>query len=202
MNILGNLSENSILSAHQYQYDGTHPNPNECGSNSMVMVLAIAAAISGSMLELKPRALTRFLDRIPFRHLRFPAWFPGPGGATHPKAAEKGMQAIIDGLKAQGRSFPWSAERRSRQSLTDLGSALKAARPTLVYGVGVSTGVPHVVVPVAHENQEWLILDPGYPKARQPMRWTDQQFEEWWVNYGWLYPAGTMVSLIPARQSG
>jgi hypothetical protein len=193
---LANLDRGTLVAAHYYQHDGTHANPNECTISSMATLLALAATLSGESIELSPRSLARFLDRIPFRHPRFPAWFPGPGGATHPRAAQKGLEAMIRKLRRQGLHFPWWPQRRTRQSPDDLEAALAAGWPTLIYGVGAPKRIPHVVVPVERDGDGWLILDPGYPRDKQPMRWTEGQLVEWWGNYGWLYPAGTMVSMV------
>lgn len=49
-----------------------------------------------------PVDLGRSLDRIPFCHPRFPACFPGPGGATPPCAALKGLETAIRDLRKGG----------------------------------------------------------------------------------------------------
>jgi hypothetical protein len=142
--------------------------------------------------------LGRFLDRIPFR-MRFPAWFPGPGGATHPLAALWGLGAYGRKLRRQGIAFPWQPRLRTRQAPADLQAALAAGQPTLIYGVG-TTGVPHVVVPVQRVEGGWLVLDPGYPSEQNPKRWGDEQLQRWWTNFSFIYPPGTMVTLAPDKR--
>ncbi|MEX2143561.1 MAG: hypothetical protein WD740_03120 [Anaerolineales bacterium] len=76
------------MAAHHYQFDGSHANRNECALCAMATVLQRAAQQANRPpLQLAAAELGRFLDRIPFRFTRFPAWFPGPGGATHPHGA-------------------------------------------------------------------------------------------------------------------
>lgn len=196
---LAGVSEHQILEAHQYQFDGTHPNRNECTLCSMTMLLELGTGALGQVVDFKAAALGRAMDRIPFRHLRFPAWFPGPGGATHPRAAEMGLRSAIRRLRNAGIAYHWWPVRLSHQTPGDLIAALEDGHPTLIYGVG-STGIPHVVVPVAHENETWRVLDPGFPPEHQPMQWSQGQLMSWWVNYWIWYPRGTMVSLVPAKQ--
>ena len=199
---LATFDRAALVRAHEYQYDGTHPNPNECTINAMTTLLHLAAAQAGETLELQSRQLAQFLDRIPFRHPRFPAWFPGPGGATHPRGATKGLQAMIRTLRHKGLRFPWRAERSSGRNPGDLEAALGAGWPTLIYGVGIRNRVPHVVVPIKRDEDGWLVLDPGYPRDKQPMRWTKVQLDKWWANYWLIYPAGTMISLVPDSSRG
>jgi hypothetical protein len=187
------LSPSQLLNTHHYQFDGTHRNRNECALCSMAMLLDQAAAANGYKEFTPPAKLGRFIDRIPFRYPRFPAWFPGPGGATHPIAAFFGLK---DCLKQIGLN--WSPTLSQRRKPDDLAAALQAGYPTLIYGVG-ETGVPHVVVPIGKENGVWQILDPGYPRERNPMKWGDTQLARWWRNFSFIYPAGTMVSLTPAN---
>jgi hypothetical protein len=183
---------------HFYQFDGSHRNRNECALCAMAMVLHIAASASGlANFDLEPATLGRFLDRLPFRHPRFPAWFPRVGGATHPWAARGGLRAYIGHLKEKGVAFAWRPVLYTRQSKADLAAALEARRPSMIYGVGI-TGIPHVVVPVGRTEDGWLLLDPGYPSERQPMLWSDEQLDAWWANYAIIYPRGTMLSLEPA----
>ncbi|HRN51151.1 MAG TPA: hypothetical protein PLC52_10285 [Anaerolineales bacterium] len=104
------LSLPEVLQVHQYQYDGSHRNPNECALCAMTTLTTLAARRSGQPgFSLAAVQLGRFLDRIPFRFPRFPAWFPGPGGATHPLAA-------LWGLRAYGRSLRKQGLRASRGS--------------------------------------------------------------------------------------
>lgn len=193
---LAGLSEEQIRAAHHYQYDGSHPNPNECTLCCMASLLDLGASYTDIRLGLEPVALGRSLDRIPFWHPRFPAWFPGPGGATHPRAALKGLEATIRKLKREGTDYPWWPVLHSRQEVDDLQAALQAGHPSLIYGLGRS-GIPHVVVPIAREEEGWLVLDPGFPRARNPMRWSEQQLMSWWAGYSIFYPRGTMISLLP-----
>jgi hypothetical protein len=193
---LHGLSADQILSTHHYQYDGSHRNPNECTLCSMTTLLDLAAKYSEKDLGLEAVDLGHSLDRIPFRHPRFPAWFPGPGGATHPRAALKGLEAAIRKLRKKGIPFPWWPIMLKKQSPSDIEAALDAGHPSLIYGVG-RTGIPHVVVPVARKEKGWLVLDPGYPSARNPKQWTDAQLVKWWQAYSVFYPAGTMISLRP-----
>lgn len=158
----------------------------------MAMVLNQAAQLSGSYDFTLPAAkLGNFVDRVPFRYLRFPAWFPGPGGATHPLAAFAGLRDYI-----RQNNLPWRVDLTYRQANSDLARALQAGWPTLIYGMG-ATGIPHVVVPIAKNPDGWLILDPGYPPDRNPTKWTDEQLGAWWKNFSIFYPRGTMISLKP-----
>ena len=195
MTKLAGFSQRDLIAAHQYQYDGSHRNPNECGLCAMTTLLHLGARAAGSKLDLSAVELGKALDRIPFRHPRFPAWFPGPGGATHPRAALKGLEQNIRRLRREGQTFPWWPALKTRQTPTDLEAQLRARQPTLIYGVG-HTGIPHVVVPIGREKDGWLILDPGYPTERNPMQWTDEKLERWWVGYWLFYPRGTMLSLV------
>lgn len=180
---------------HFYQFDGSHRNPNECALCAMTTLLHMAARQSAiHPFDLEPAALGRFLDRIPFRYPRFPAWFPRAGGATHPKAARDGLRAYIRRLWAQGVELAWGPVLRTRQTEADLAAALEAGYPTLIYGVG-ATGIPHAVVPIGKKAAEWLVLDPGTQTGQNPMHWSNHQLRQWWVSYGWIYPEGTMVSL-------
>jgi len=189
----------SLVATHQYQYDGSHRNRNECGSCAMAMLLTQAARSAGRAdFWLPAYILGQYLDRIPFRYPRFPAWFPRTGGATHPLAALWGMRDYIHQLQSWRVSFPWQPVLRTRQTTSDLQEALVAGQPTLIYGVGLN-GVPHVVVPIAHSDYGWQILDPGLPRERSPVHWSDSQLQNWWVNYSVLYPRGTMISLIPEQ---
>ncbi len=168
----------------------------------MAMLLTQAARAAGvDYFWLPAFLLGRYLDRIPFRYPRFPAWFPGPGGATHPLAARWGLRDYIRQLQRWGVAFPWRPVLRSRQTISDLEEALKLELPTLIYGVGAK-GIPHVVVPIAHQPGDWQILDPGTPSERNPVTWSDAQLQGWWVNYSILYPRGTMISLIPKQAAG
>lgn len=193
---LAGLSEDQILTAHHYQYDGSHRNPNECTLCSMTTLLDLGAAYSKKSLGVEPAALGKSLDRIPFRHPRFPAWFPGPGGATHPRAALKGLEAAIRTLRKGGTPFPWWPIMRKKQEVKALEAALVAGQPSLIFGVG-STGVSHVVVPVARDEKGWLVLDPGFPRQRNPMLWNERRLITWWRAYSIFYPRGTMISLLP-----
>jgi len=193
---LQRLSDDQILFAHHYQYDGSHRNPNECSLSSMTTLLDLASIYSKVDLGIEAVTLGRFLDRIPFRHPRFPAWFPGPGGATHPRAALKGLESAIRNLHKKGVNFPWWPIMLKKQSPEDLAVALSAGYPSLIYGVG-STGIPHVVVPVTRNDKGWLVLDPGFPAERNPMQWTDAQLTKWWAPFLIFYPRGTMISLRP-----
>lgn len=181
---------------HCYQFDGSHRNRNECALCAMTTLLQRAAQASVVDLNLRAVDLGRYLDRIPFRHARFPAWFPGPGGATHPRAAWKGLDAALRRLQRRGRALPWRASMRTRQTQTDLAAALETGELVMIYGMG-STGVPHAVVPLERLPDGWLILDPGQPASKNPVRWSEQQLTDWWVNFGWVYPGGTLVSLMP-----
>ncbi|MCW5887364.1 MAG: hypothetical protein KIT07_04490, partial [Anaerolineales bacterium] len=138
--------------------------------------------------------LGRFLDHIPFRFPRFPAWFPGPGGATHPLAALWGLRAYGRMLRREGISFPWRPVLRRRQTPAELRAVLAAGQPTLIYGVG-ATGIPHVVVPLEYSAPHWLVLDPGAPREQNPARWSEEQLQRWWKNFLFIYPAGTMLTL-------
>ncbi len=72
----------------------------------MAMLLEIAARSENGELVINPLEFGKELDRIPFRHPRFPAWFPGPGGATHPRAALNGLKQKIRDLRSHGYDFP------------------------------------------------------------------------------------------------
>jgi hypothetical protein len=147
----------------------------------MAIVLNQAAQISGGHeFKLPAIELGKFLDRIPFRFPRFPAWFPGPGGATHPIAAYAGLRDFL-----RRANLPWRAVLSYRQTKTNLAEALKRGFPTLIYGVG-STGIPHVVVPVRKTEGAWQILDPGYPTNRNPIMWSDDQLLGWWTNFSFI----------------
>ncbi|HSS98542.1 MAG TPA: hypothetical protein VLK33_16010 [Terriglobales bacterium] len=163
----------------------------------MAMVITKAARSSGNA-DFKQPAAERgvWLDRIPFRYPRFPASFPGPGGATHPLAALWGLGDYAHKLQHDGIPFPWQPQQRTGQTLINLEQAIKDS-PTLIYGVG-ETGIPHVVVPIEHSENGWKILDPGTPTEKNPVTWSDERLQKWWRNYSILYPAGTMISLIPA----
>lgn len=186
-----------LLATHQYQYDGSHRNRNECALCAMAMLLTQAARGAGNAdFWLPAYLLGRWLDRIPFRYPRFPAWFPGPGGATHPLAALWGLRDYIRQLRRWRVAFPWRPVLRTRQTISELEQALTASYPTLVYGVG-ETGIPHVVVPIGRQPGGWQILDPGTPSERNPLVGSDAQLARWWVNYSILYPKGTMIILLP-----
>jgi hypothetical protein len=162
----------------------------------MAIVLNQAAQISGRHeFKLPAIDLAKFLDRIPFRYPRFPAWFPGPGGATHPLAAYWGLRNYL-----HRANLRWKAVLSYRQTRTNLAEALKRDFPTLIYGVG-SSGIPHVVVPVSKTEGEWQILDPGYPTNRNPIMWGEDQLSEWWTNFSFVYPRGTMIWLTPFHDS-
>lgn len=189
------LSLPEVLQVHQYQYDGSHRNPNECALCAMTTLTTIAARRSGQPgFSLAAAQLGRFLDRIPFRFPRFPSWFPGPGGATHPLAALWGLRAYGRRLRKQGLSFPWKPVLRTKQTPDDLRAALDAGQPTMIYGVG-HTGIPHVVIPLEYSAPHWLILDPGSPREQNPARWSDEQLLRWWTNFLFIYPAGTLLTL-------
>jgi len=189
------LSAKQLLSLHQYQYDGTHRNRNECALCAMAMLSNMAAKSSAIKdFHLPAATLGKFLDRIPMRYARVPAWVPRVGGATHPNAATKGLGTYIRKLIRDGFAFPWKAVLRTGQTPIDLEAALRAGNPSLIYGVG-RTGIPHVVVPIERKRGGWLMLDPGYARSRNPIRWNDAQLAEWWKSYAFLYPRGTMVSL-------
>jgi hypothetical protein len=189
------LTQPELKNLHQYQYDGTHRNPNECALCAMAMLVTAGERLSGKADFALPAAeLGRFLDRIPFRYPRFPAWFPGPGGATHPLAALWGLRSYARKLERQGTPFAWRPRLRTRQTRAQLEAALAAGQPTLIYGVG-STGIPHVVVPVQRVEGGWVVLDPGSPGEQNPKRWSDAQLDKWWANFSFIYPAGTMVTL-------
>lgn len=184
-----------LLSIHQYQYDGSHRNRNECALCAMSTLATMAARRGGQPdFSLPAAEFGRWLDRIPFRFPRFPAWFPGPGGATHPLAALWGLRDYANKLRREGVAFPWQPVLRTRRGAADLAAALAASQPTLIYGVGVS-GIPHVVVPLQRTDEGWLVLDPGFPRERNPARWSDEQLGTWWRNFSVLYPPGTMVTL-------
>ena len=189
------LSAKQLLSLHQYQYDGTHRNRNECALCAMAMLSNMAAkSFAIKDFHLPAATLGKFLDRIPMRYARVPAWVPQVGGATHPRAAAAGLAAYIWKLNREGLSFPWQAIWRTGQSPGDLETALSARRPTLIYGVG-PTGIPHVVVPIKRERGGWLVLDPGFTLNQNPRKWTEDELTSWWRRYSFLYPRGTMVSL-------
>ena len=190
------ISRKTLLGLHQYQFNGSHRNPNECTLCSMTMLLEMGAQKIGHSLDLAAVELGKELDRIPFRFPRFPAWFPGPGGATHPLAAYWGLQGKANRLRKAGRAFPWQPTLRLRQTPEDLREQLAKHNPTMIYGVG-RTGVPHVVVPIANTEGKWEILDPGFPTAKNPRVWSDKTLIVWWRNFGWFYPRGTMISLWP-----
>lgn len=160
----------------------------------MAIVLTRAALQSGLPGFTLPAAqLGRFLDRVPFRFPRFPAWFPGPGGATHPLAALWGLQAYGRKLRRDGKPFAWEPRLLTKQTLGELEAALAADQPTLIYGIG--GGVPHVVVPIQRDSGGWLMLDPGTPVQNNPARWSDSQLEKWWVNFSIFYSRGVMLTL-------
>jgi hypothetical protein len=193
------VAPKEILANHNYQFDGSHPNRNECALNAMTTLLQTAAQLNGVQLDLEAAALGRFLDRIPFRHPRFPAWFPGPGGATHPRAAWKGMESYIAHLKQQGIALHWRVGLRhidDTDNLATLGGYLRFGSLVMLYGVG-QTGVPHTVIPMDRVKDGWLIDDPGYPADKNPRSWSDEELHSWWTNYGWIYPARTLVALFP-----
>jgi len=193
---LPGLSKDQILSTHHYQYDGSHRNPNECTLCSMTTLLELGANFGSENLGLEAVDVGIALDRIPFRHPRFPSWFPGPGGATHPRAALKGLEATIRDLRKKGFRYPWKPFLLKKQSPADLEAALVAGYPSLIYGVG-NTGIPHVVVPIGRNENGWSVLDPGFPKKRNPMLWAEEKLVRWWRAYSIFYPAGTMISLRP-----
>jgi len=189
------LSLPEVLQVHQYQYDGSHSNPNECALCAMTTLTTIAARRSGQPgFSLAAAQLGRFLDRIPFRFSRFPAWFPGPGGATHPLAALWGLRAYARKLRKDGLSFPWLPVLRTRQTPDDLRAALADGQPTMIYGMG-STGIPHAVIPLEYTAPHWQVLDPGFPREQNPKRWSDEQLLAWWKNFAFIYPNGTMLTL-------
>jgi hypothetical protein len=193
------VTPKEILANHNYQFDGSHPNRNECALNAMTTLLQTAAKRNSVQLDLDAAALGRFLDRVPFRHPRFPAWFPGPGGATHPRAAWKGMERYIAHLKQQGSELHWRVGLRyidDTDTLTTLANYLRFGSLVMLYGVGRS-GVPHTVIPVERIKDGWRIDDPGYPADKNPHTWSDAELLSWWTNYGWIYPAGTLVALFP-----
>ncbi|MGH2583199.1 MAG: hypothetical protein ACRDFQ_09940 [Anaerolineales bacterium] len=190
-----NLSDK--LATHQYQFDGSHKNRNECALCSMAMLLGLAARQSElSDFELRSVDLGRFLDRIPFRYPRLPAWLPGPGGATHPFAAYWGLKDYMRNTKAGNLRVGWKVFMKSRATTNDLEESVTAGIPTLIYGVG-ETGIPHVVVVIGREDKKWQILDPGYSKEKNPRNWPDDQMNKWWVNYSFIYPRGIMITLVP-----
>lgn len=193
------VTPKEILSNHNYQFDGTHRNRNECALNAMTTLLQTAAQRDGLQLDLEAADLGRFLDRIPFRHPRFPAWFPGPGGATHPRAAWKGMERYIARLKRGGIELHWRVGLRhinDRDNLATLWDYLRFGSLVMLYGVG-HTGIPHTVIPVDRVEAGWLIDDPGHPAEKNPRTWSDEELLNWWTNYGRLYPARTLVALFP-----
>ncbi len=163
----------------------------------MSIVLTQAARAAGiDYFWLPAYLLGRWLDRIPFRYPRFPAWFPGFGGATHPLAALWGLRDYIRQLQRWRVAFPWRPVLRGRLTISDLERVLTAEQPTLIYGVGAN-GIPHVVVPIARQPGGWQILNPGTPSERNPVTWSDAQLASWWINYSIFYPRGTMISLLP-----
>ena len=196
MKLMADYSIDDWRAIHQYQFDSSHNNPNECTLCSMTMLLNLGGQLAGNDLDIQAVFLGKELDLIPFRHPRFPAWFPGPGGATHPRAALKGIQQKIRSLRRAGNKFPLWPSLRKEQSLIKLESEIKASHPSLIYGVGKS-GIPHVVIPIARKAKVWQILDPGFPSNRNPRTWSDKQLLQWWVGFGLFYTAGTMISLIP-----
>lgn len=156
----------------------------------MAIVLNQAAQISGQpQFRLHALELGKILDRVPFRYPRFPAWFPGPGGATHPIAVYAGLRDYF-----QRADLAWKPVLKYRQSKADLEESLNNNSPTLIYGVGL-TGIPHVVVPIGKTEDGWQILDPGYPTNRNPFPWSNKQLSAWWKNFSFIYPRGTMISL-------
>ena len=168
----------------------------------MAMVMNIAAKQSGAnRVRLSAAALGRFLDLIPFRYPRFPAWLPGPGGATHPFAAYWGLKDYLGNLKRAHRKLNWRVIMKRRVSLEMLAEIVSAQEPVLIYGVG-ETGIPHVVVPIEKRGNKWLILDPGYPRKSNPREWTDQQLMKWWRNYSFIYPRGILIALEPSPLIG
>lgn len=195
------MNPTELLATHQYQYDGSHPNRNECTLCAMAMLITQAGRAAGKpQFQLPAAQLGRFLDRIPFSYPRFPAWFPGPGGATHPLAALWGLRAYGRKLQRSGIAFPWRPILRTRQTFSDLEAALAAEQPTLIYGVGVS-GIPHVVVPIGRGQASWQMLDPGTPTINNPVAWSDGQLQSWWVNYSILYQAGTLITLLGENET-
>lgn len=193
------FSPDEWLALHRYQHDGSHKNPNECTLCSMTMLLDWGAKAAGMQVEVNAALFGKELDRIPFRHPRFPACFPGPGGATHPRAALKGMQHKIRQWRKNGHSYPFWPVLKKHQSPEDLARQMKFGHPTLIYGVG-KTGIPHVVVPIARGRDDWQILDPGYPTQQNPKIWSDEQLIDWWCAYSLFYPRGTMISLLPDQE--
>jgi hypothetical protein len=162
----------------------------------MSILLNQAAQISGQPeFRLPAHDLGKFLDRIPFRYPRFPSWFPGPGGATHPIAAYGGLRDYLNLA-----DLPWKPYLSYRQTETNLKESLNNSFPALIYGVG-STGIPHVVVPIGKVGDGWQILDPGYPTNRNPITWGDAQLSAWWTNFSFIYPRGTMINLKPSQPS-
>jgi hypothetical protein len=194
MKNLAGLTEKILLDSHKFQFDRSHQNPNECTLCSMSMLLEIALKVEKNELEITAVILGKELDRIPFRHPRFPANFPGPGGATHPRAALNGLKQKISSLRKAGINYPWWPHLRKNQSPNELENHLDAGKPTLIYGLGKS-GIPHVVVPIGRSEKDWHILDPGKPKKLNPMIWSDEKLDQWWQVYWLFYPQGTMIFL-------
>jgi hypothetical protein len=160
----------------------------------MAMVVNQAAYVSGRPeFSVSARELGKFLDRIPFRYPRFPAWFPGPGGATHPIAAFAGLRNYLQTLDSA-----WRPVLCQHQTVGDLEESIMNGFPTLIYGVGL-TGIPHVVVPIGKTDAGWLILDPGYPTNRNPISWNSDQLAGWWRNFSFIYRRGTMIVLKPSQ---
>jgi hypothetical protein len=199
MTRISGISTEKLLELHQFQYDGSHRNPNECGLCSMAMLLEMGARKSGADVHINALEFGLEIDRIPFRFPRFPAWFPGPGGATHPFAALWGMQRKIGKLRREGNDMPWRAVLRFRQTEQQLETEIAQGNPTLIYGVG-RTGIPHVVVPIGRDGNKWQILDPAFARERNPRQWSQPVLMDWWKNFGLLYPRGTMISLKPQVQ--
>jgi hypothetical protein len=164
----------------------------------MSMVLRLAAKQTDVKdFRLEAVELGRFLDRLPFRYPRFPAWLPGPGGATHPFAAYWGLKDYLRGIKLMPRNEQWKVIMEWRASLESLVQRVSSGNPTLIYGVG-ETGFPHVVVPISHQRGNWLVLDPGYARRSNPRQWTEEQLQNWWVNYTFIYPNGTLIAFEPS----
>lgn len=159
----------------------------------MAIVLNQASQISArSEFRLPAVELGKFIDRFPFRYPRFPAWFPGPGGATHPVGAHAGLRDFL-----RRADLPWRAVLSYQRTEANLSEALKNDLPTLIYGKG-QTGIPHVVVPIGKTASGWQILDPGSPTDRNPVTWSEDQLSAWWTNFSFIYPSGTMLNLQPA----
>jgi RHS repeat-associated protein len=204
---LGNLPETTLAALHQYQYDGSANNPNECAVTSLAMATNITFRLQGeNTVTIQYQDLAEMMDKNPVYYRRIHGEFEisingvliEPGGATHPS-----------GIVVAGRYLSSEAEKlgykgfdvniQSGGTTTDLQANLSAGKPTVIYGMNNTT--PHAMVVVGYDsaNDNWYLLDPARkPNANKPFReMNTQELQNFWVGWGLIYRDGVMITITP-----